>query len=90
MVKLLGVTDVLLCAPVPTSLGHQSFRRPAGYCSAMALSLHSMLYVRQSSTAASIPWLCYVLGEERWRMAWVAYNWEVSEPFLLGYGWLRG
>ena len=87
--KLLSVAIVL-----PACADAYQVRMPlveaARYCAGMLLSLHSMLYVPPSSTAPSIPWLSSVLGEERWRLAWVAYNWQVSEFFLVGYGWWRG
>ena len=87
--KLLGVAIVLpACADAYQV--RMSFVGAAGYCAAMLLSLHSMLYVPPSSTAASTPWLSSGLGEERWRMVWVAYNWQESEFFLVGYDWCRG
>ena len=86
--KLLGVA-IVLPACVDAYQVRMSVAETAGYCAAMLLSLHSMLYVPPSSTAASIPPLSSV-GEERWRLAWVAYNWQVSEFFLVGYGWWPG
>ena len=87
--KLLGVAIVLpACADAYQV--RMSLAETAGHCAAMLMSLHSMLYVPPSSTAASTPWLPSVLGEERWRMAWVAYNWQGSVFFLVGYGWWRG
>ena len=87
--KLLGVAIVLpACADAYQV--RMSLVETAGYCATILLSLHSMPYVPPSSTAARPPWLSSVLGGERWRMAWVAYNWQVSKFFLVGYGWWRG
>ena len=86
--KLLGVA-IVLPACADAFQVRISLVETTGYCAAMLMSLHSMPYVPPSPTAASTPWLSYVVGQERWRMNWVPVNWQVSELFLVGYDWWR-